>query len=791
MSKLDASVFSRLFALGTQGDFAAIWCSNQLSNLSNALYSCSASKSNTTSSECPHWSFESSNPLATINTGTLPRFVYNSNNDQTFYIDCKGTAVPLKGYLLSNYDPGCCEWTSNSVALLSNLTSSNGSFLMTLSNLWNLSNVLYNYSAWSNTSTWASNNFSNLSCALWSFEASNPTETSNIGTLPRFVYNSNENSTWYIDCKGNSVPLQGYGATYPANNSVVIAFKTASELAAISNPGVGASYIVTDGAQKGDIATWNGSIWTYYSPSDKETATVTTTSGTYTAGTYTYNLELDQWFFTGSLSLASNTGSPTSPTVSGNFALLSEDDQYVLKLGGPILLVGDQLVTWGDGTPAHSSGDGTSGWSFPRTLPFMYTNLNGTSNAHVATYTPVFVDAAINNYFVLALDSRGKVWGMGIQFAGLGHTPTATSTSNVDFTPYHGLAPISFFHGNPSITIKKVYTAAHQASSTVSNGAALSTTGDLYVTGGNNWGALGLGDVNAGRNGWYKYPITNVKNIKISYGTLLVLTNDNKLYMSGFDGYAVSGTAGNRTTPYLLASNVATFDYGGYQMITLYVVKTDGTLWASGVNTSGQLGIGTQVSQAGLVQVPGITNASSVVADKWDGLVSCILHRDGTISFAGNNSGQFGYQLHTTNTIQKTFVKPNAIFQGIVKKVILGNSTCHLMTTSGEMFNSGAVMERGMGRNTDPGSWAVVNSWARVPLPEAAVGFRVATSATDGANPAYNDGVWVLTTKARIFAYGDACAFRWQSSMGNYAISPVYIPLRNMDHGIKVSSAPA
>ena len=804
--------------LGASSNVGFLYNASNMSNLASLLSNYDPN--------CCKWT---SNAIASLSnlTSSNAAFVFNlSNLSNLSNLLCNVDAMTIFGNysntsnligILSNYDPSCCVWSSNILSAISNIlpgpsgSNSNLSFILDLSNLALLSNLIGNSNAMdscefaSNLAIWTSNNFSNIKpppCALWSFESSNPSLYSNVDTLPRFVYNSNDDSTWYVDCDGVGVPLQGY-LSLASNTSnttasttskyVVIAFKSPAELSATSSPSVGDSYIVTTGTGQSDIATWTGTSWAYVSPKNGDGATVTTANGAaYAAGSYVYNATTDLWTFVAALSSASNDGSATSTVIAGNFALLSEEDALVNRIGGPLILVGDQFVAWGDGNIPQSSGDGSSGWGFPRQIPFTYTNLDLDSNAKVATYAPVFVDAAVNNFFILALDSRGKVWGAGIQYAGLGHTQSTTSTSNVEFVPYHGFAPVAFFHGNASITIRKVFTAANQQSSTASFSAALSTTGDLYVTGGNNFGALGLGDVVA-RTQWVKYPIDNVKNVKVVYLTLLVLTNDGKLYMSGYDPYAVTGgSAGARNTPVLLATNVTSFDYGAYQMNSIYAVKADGTLWVAGINNSGQLGIGNQTNKTGpLVQVSGITNAVSISADKWNGTSAVLLRRDGTISFTGYNDGQFGYAPHVGATYESKFVTPTGIFQGIVKKVVMGARSCHLMTVSGEIFNAGRAVNRGIGRRQNPAPWTINNTWTQVPLSDTAVGFRVYTTQPVENAVTLEDGVLILTDKARFFAYGASIASSWASSMNAFGYSPVYIPLDNLDHGIPVATAPA
>jgi alpha-tubulin suppressor-like RCC1 family protein len=683
----DFSVFSRVFDLGIQGDVTAIWCSNQLSNLSNVLYN---------------------------------------------------------------------------------------------------SNVLF--AAFSNMPTTTGG--SNASCALWSFETTDPLASGNTGTLPRFVYNSNSDKTFYVDCSGTSVPLSGFNSNAPIepNTTAIIAFKTATELNAITDPIVGDSYIVTTGdpSRQSDIATWDGLAWSYYSPLSGEFATVTTTSGSFVAGTYRYNIATDTWLFVSAPSIVdtSDLGNATAPVVVGNCALTSQDDALYSKVGGPVVIVGDTLIAWGDGN-MQNTGDLTAANSVPRALSWDWASLLTGSNAKSASYAPAFVDAAISATYVLALDSKGKVWATGQQLVGTGLARTMPdgTTKAVDLLPYYGLAPIPFFHSsaNSNVIIRKLYVANYQQVGGNANSAALSQTGDLFVTGVNNYGNLGLGNTTA-QPGWVKYSVSNVKDVKISQINMFVLTNDNKLYMSGYDAYSIGGTSANKTTPLFLASNIASFEFGHYQGVSLYAVKTDGTLWTAGLNGNGQLGLNTTTTQVGLVQVPGVTNASYVVANKNDGHCACLVRRDGVISFAGfDQYGEFGYAPHTTATTQKTFVTPSGAFQGTVSKVAIGAQTTVLMTTSGAVYNAGQTQWRGLGV-TD-------NSWAnrlftQVPLPEAAVGFRLYTESTTNY-----DGVHVMTTKGRVYAYGTLTSGRWIAQM-SYVYSPTLVPLRYFDYGLAVASPP-
>ena len=639
---------------------------------------------------------------------------------------------------------------------------------------------------------WTSNNFSNLEfCAPWSFEGTDPTYLSNVGDLPRFVYNASNDKTFYIDCAGVSVPLQGFNSNTPVepNGNAVIAFKTADEINGMAEPSVDDSYIVTTGdpSKQSDIATWDGEAWSLYSPLDGELAYVTTTSGTYVAGTYKYDAATDLWVLVAGSSNAgidSNAGTATAPVVVGNFALTSQEDVMHGRLGGPVMLVGDTIITFGDGNTVFNTGDYTVAYGLPRAMSWNWASLLTGSNAKSASYAPVFVDAAITNTYALGLDAKGRVWAMGSQINGTGLAKTMPNgtVKAVDIIPYYGFAPVPFFQSssNSNVIIRKVYVPNYQASGANANSAALSQTGELYVTGINNYGNLGLGHT-SNQFTWVKYAVSNVKDVKISQQNMFVLTNDSKLYMSGYDANSIGGTNANKTRPLFLASNVSTFEYGQNNGQSLYVVRKDGSLWTAGLNNYGQLGLGTTTVQVGLAQVPSISNAAYVVASKNDGSAACLLHQDATISFSGfDQVGEFGYFGHTAATTVKAFVKPTGSFQGLVKKVVLDVKSCVIQTTTGALYSSGQLQWRGLG--------SVDNSWknrlfTQIPFPETVAGFRMMSDASG------YDTLYALTIKGRVYAYGSTNGANWNTGM-TAVYSPTLVPIRHFDYDIAITAPP-
>ena len=121
----------------------------------------------------------------------------------------------------------------------------------------------------------------------------------------------------------------------------------------------------------------------------------------------------------------------------------------------------------------------------------------------------------------------------------------------------------------------------------------------------------------------------------------LGLKSDGTVWAWGWNsqGQLGDGTTTQRTTPIQtsLLTNVIAIAAGDLHSLA---VKSDGTVWAWGVNGSGQLGDGTTTTRKTPVQVSGLTGALAVAAGNSHSLC---LKADGTVAAWGNNSkGQLG-----------------------------------------------------------------------------------------------------------------------------------------------------
>lgn len=85
------------------------------------------------------------------------------------------------------------------------------------------------------------------------------------------------------------------------------------------------------------------------------------------------------------------------------------------------------------------------------------------------------------------------------------------------------------------------------------------------------------------------------------------------------------------------ASTIVQISGGGFHSL---VLKSDGTVWAWGLNMYGQLGDGTNTDRKMPVQVKGLDNVAAIAGGVWH---SIALKTDGTVwVWGGNWAGQLG-----------------------------------------------------------------------------------------------------------------------------------------------------
>jgi alpha-tubulin suppressor-like RCC1 family protein len=288
-------------------------------------------------------------------------------------------------------------------------------------------------------------------------------------------------------------------------------------------------------------------------------------------------------------------------------------------------LITPELWTWGSGTSGQL-GDNTA---TTRTTP-------ATTFAGGANWKQVAAGGAVH---IAAIKTDGTLWTWGNNGNGrLG-----------DNTIINRSTPVTTFAGG---------TDWKQVAGGGSHTSAIKTDGTLWTWGFNTTGQLGDNDTTqkltpvttfAGGTDW--------KQVTCGQNHTAAIKTDGTLWTwgNGTSGQLGNNTATNRSTPVTTFAGGANWKQvaGGYTHTA--AIKTDGTLWTWGTNTNGQLGnnTGTQRNTP-VTTFAGGTNWKQVAAV---GAHTAAIKTDGTLwTWGRNTTGQLGINNTTDrNTPVTTF----------------------------------------------------------------------------------------------------------------------------------------
>jgi alpha-tubulin suppressor-like RCC1 family protein len=173
---------------------------------------------------------------------------------------------------------------------------------------------------------------------------------------------------------------------------------------------------------------------------------------------------------------------------------------------------------------------------------------------------------------------------------------------------------------------------------------AIKTDGTLWAWGENNSRILGDGTTINRSTPTQIGTANNWKNISVATH-ILALKTDGTLWSWGMNSSGELGNGNNNTTN---PSNYIPAQIGtatNWKLVSAgrqhsLAIKTDGTLWAWGLNDYGQLGDGTTINKSIPFQIGTGNNWKSVTAGNW---FSTALKNDGILYSCGiNNYGQLG-----------------------------------------------------------------------------------------------------------------------------------------------------
>lgn len=230
----------------------------------------------------------------------------------------------------------------------------------------------------------------------------------------------------------------------------------------------------------------------------------------------------------------------------------------------------------------------------------------------------------------------------------------------------------------------------------VASQAAVSTSG-LYGFGSNTYGELGDGTTTASTSPVLLSGLPSpVVQVAAGYKTSAALLANGTVWTWGENYYGWLGygyTSGVVDTPHQVP---------GLPRITQIVLSTEGdgyavgangSLWAWGDNTYGQLGNGTTTPSYSPVQVPGLTGVWQVAAGPYFVLA---LQQDGVAwAWGDNGAGNLGDGTTATHLVPEQV--PGL---GVIAQVAAGGGTSFAVSSSGILFSWGQNTSGNLGSGT-------------------------------------------------------------------------------------------
>lgn len=251
--------------------------------------------------------------------------------------------------------------------------------------------------------------------------------------------------------------------------------------------------------------------------------------------------------------------------------------------------------------------------------------------------------------------------------------------------------------------------------------------------------------VNTSPNAIYKFPVPSVSypipidtasnwiDASVAGYSLAAIREDGTLWVTGYNNLGQLGT-GN-TLPVSSPVQVgALTDWAkirgnglisGQGVFCFFAIKTDGTLWAWGNNTSGVLGDGTRVDKSSPVQIGALTDWVSIAGGSTHTLG---LKTDGTLwSWGASAFGQGG---RTVNTARSSPVKIGTLTDWAV--IAAGGSNSAAIKTDGTLWTWGRGSDGTIGTNTTANRSSPVQVGALTDWSKVSVSVHALAVKTDG-----------------------------------------------------------
>ena len=325
-----------------------------------------------------------------------------------------------------------------------------------------------------------------------------------------------------------------------------------------------------------------------------------------------------------------------------------------------------QLWVWGYTTNGRwGNGYDSSNQYDPPTSSYWYhTPLAG---GGVNPGDHIFTKVRMGGWHGLGLDTSGRIWGWGRQFGG--SAGVCNSQGECGLGPDYGyggipgpgnvLYPVQeYLAKNDWVDVWAGYNFA----------LAIDSSGKIYGTGSDRYARIlqGSGDADhwtACHRTYFNQIGTDTDWVKVRAGNdhVIVQKSNGDLYGWGWNSNGQLGGLGVSVGKYVVTPTILPFS--GSEVEDFYcgayhsgVLKTDGTMWATGENGDGQLGVGDYVDRNAFTQVLGGHTITKVCDQAYDHAMAA--DADGNVYAWGYYTGPnepVGWEDHTPNLIDFDF----------------------------------------------------------------------------------------------------------------------------------------
>lgn len=561
--------------------------------------------------------------------------------------------------------------------------------------------------------------------------------------------------SYFVDSTGVAVKLGGSAAA-TADIPAAIAIGTQAQLTALTEKPTGGKYIVTDGANKGDVLVWAdtdgdgvGDTWqVFLAPPalvNQAQWTVLTNATGEPAGVYTYDSASDTWTKTAEVS-------PVIPPVNDTTAVggvkLPSRRFTARTNSGNIWIQGENVAGIGFSTGASAdgranvSGAGQTGYRVRKTPNTVYSPAS--PYAEIIGYRPYAVDVQQNQFGAVMVDHKGNLFAKGNDTTFNQYMLGLAAAIEVP-----SFAPDAVIAASAAKVVRFFLSPGHRSL------MIYTSDGRIYMR--TNNGNINGNGTTATTLPWKQVsvPVQGYKQLWVesSGSGAAVLANNGDLYFWGANtNNRINGTATTTivSTPVRVLQNVKSFAADANSVMA---ILNDGTRVGVGANTNGKLGNGGTTALTTYTALPGngFTFESVVGTDdtaQHNSYYYITTDKKAVMTGLQNLCRGIAGKTAADNVVTPTLMGTGA-YQGTVVDIHPHINTTYLLTDQGTMWSASRYAnygETGWGLTSIVGTDVGLNVFRRVPVPGTVVKFVTTSEST------YNiPGIVAQTSEGKLF----------------------------------------